>query len=86
MQIIEGLPYQIAAFGELVIPKDWVFYTELPARLAYARNEEALADLLHIITRIRRSRGMKYHAILGDKMMPNLAGVERRVAGPGMRQ
>lgn len=76
-------PYHIKPFGDLVIPKDWVFYTALPGKLAEAGNEEALADLLGIITRVRRSRGLRYHALLGGNSMPNLAGIERSIKGAG---
>lgn len=76
-------PYHLQAFGELVIPKDWVFYTALPGRLAKAGNEEALGDLLRIITRVRRSRGMRFHGLLDGRSLPNLAGVERDMKGTG---
>lgn len=79
---MEG-PYHLQPFGELVIPKDWVFYTALPERLAQAGNEEALGDLLSIITRVRRSRGARFHALLDGKTMPNLAGIERNMKGTG---
>jgi len=78
---METMPYRVEAFGELVIPKDWVFYTGLPRRLALAGNEDALYDLLTIISRVRRSRGSRYWGILEGKMMPNLAGMERNIKG-----
>jgi hypothetical protein len=81
--LIEENPYQIAAFGELVIPKDWVFFTRLPRLLAAAGNEDALADLISIISRIRRTRGERYWGILEGKRMPNLAGMERDITRTG---
>jgi len=74
-------PYRVEAFGELVIPKDWVFYTALAARLHRANNEEALQDLINIIARIRRTRATRYYAALGDDITTTLAGRERSVRG-----
>jgi hypothetical protein len=81
--LIEGTPYSIPAFGELVIPKDCYFYTRLPYLLAQAGNEEALQDLMSIITRVRRSRGDRYYGILEGKQMPNLSGITRNIQRTG---
>ena len=74
-------PYQIEAFGMLVIPKDWVFYTPLAGRLRAANNEEALQDLCDIISRVRRSRMARYQAIMGGETTTNMAGLERSLKG-----
>jgi hypothetical protein len=81
--ILEGNPYRVEAFGDLVIPKDWRFYTSFPRILAEAQNEAAMADLLSIISRIRRTRGERYYGILEGKKMPNLAGIERDITRTG---
>lgn len=70
-------PYRIEAFGELVIPSDWVFYTPIAGRLHAANNEEALADLIRLISCVRRSRAIRYQAIMGKGMTTNFAGKER---------
>lgn len=71
-------PYRIEPFGELVIPKDWVFYTPLAERLRRANNEEALQDLIDIISRVRRSRSTRYMSIIGKHgWTTNYAGKER---------
>lgn len=72
-------PYRVEPFGELVIPKDWVFYTPLAKRLRDANNEEALQDLVNLISRIRRSRSLRYQHIIGHGLTTNLAGKERWV-------
>jgi hypothetical protein len=79
--LIEGTPYPIEAFGDLVIPKDCLFYTQLPYLLASAKNEAALQDLMMIVSRIRRSRGDRYWGILEGKEMPNLGGINRNIKG-----
>lgn len=72
-------PYKIEPFGELVIPRDWLFYTPLAMRLRQANNEEALQDLCNIISRIRRSQGLRYYGILGGEETCNMSGTPRRV-------
>lgn len=74
-------PYRVEGFGEVGIPKDWLFYTPLAGRLRAANNEEALGDLVDLISRVRRSRWTRYKAILGDTTIPNLAGKERSLKG-----
>jgi len=74
-------PYRIEAFGDIVIPKDWVFYTPLAMRLRDANNEEALQDLCNIISRVRRSRSTRYQAIMGNGRTTNYAGKERYLMG-----
>lgn len=74
-------PYRVEPFGELAIPKDWVFYTPLAMRLRRANNEEALQDLCNIISRIRRSRAFRYNGIMGGRETCNMAGVIRRIKG-----
>jgi len=76
-------PYTVKAFGNLVIPKDWLFYTSLPYLLAKAGNEDALQDLVDIVTRVRRSRGNRYYGILEGKEMPNLSGITRDIRRTG---
>jgi len=73
--------YRVEAFGEIVIPSDWVFYTPIAQRLRDANNEEALQDLVNIISRIRRTRAVRYYAALGDDVTTNLAGRERSTKG-----
>lgn len=73
--------YRVEPFGELVIPVDLYFATPLADRLTRAGNEEAMQDLLNLITRIRRTRGTRFHALLGDPITTNLAGVERSLRG-----
>ena len=74
-------PYRVEAFGGLVIPKDCFFYTRLPYLLARAGNEDALQDLMMIVTRVRRCRGTRYWGIVEGKSMPNMAGVEHSMKG-----
>ena len=74
-------PYTIEPFGELVIPKDWLFYTPLAARLRRANNEDALQDLCDLISRVRRSRAARYEEIMGGPLVVNLAGVEKNAWG-----
>lgn len=74
-------PYRVEGFGEVGIPKDWLFYTPLAMRLRRANNEEALQDLVDLISRVRRSRWTRYQGILGGHTMPNLAGKERSLKG-----
>jgi hypothetical protein len=74
-------PYRIEPFGEVVIPKDWVFYTPLAGRLRAANNEEALCDLVNLISRVRRSRWARYQGIIGKPLTTNLAGVEKSLVG-----
>ena len=76
-----GAPYTIEPFGDITIPKDWLFYTPLARRLRHANNEEALQDLINIISRIRRSRLSRYQGIMGAGITTNMAGTERSLKG-----
>lgn len=74
-------PYHVPAFGEVAIPRDWLFYTPLAMRLRRANNEEAMIDLCRIISRIRRNRYERYYGILGGPEMANMAGTVRTMKG-----
>lgn len=74
-------PYHVPTFGEAVIPGDWLFYTPLAARLQRANNEEAMADLCQIISRIKRTRFERYYGILGGPEMANMSGIVRQMRG-----
>jgi len=74
-------PYRIEGFGEVVIPSDWLFYTPLARHLRRASNEEAMADLCQLISRIKRTRWERYYGILGGPEMSNMAGLVRQMKG-----
>ena len=74
-------PYRVEPFGGIGIPTDWVFYTPLAGRLQRANNEEALQDLVDLITRIRRSRLTRYEEALGSNVCVTLGGTEKVIKG-----
>jgi len=82
MVYVEAMkPYRVEPFGGIGIPKDWLFYTPLAGRLRRANNEEAMQDLVDLISRIRRSRLTRYEEALGGPVCVTIAGTERTIKG-----